>query len=124
MSEYVDFHHVEPHQVAIHDRLQNWARWCAGRPTYWDQSAMFRDFRSTQHYSYGVEVKLIVDQLDAQTMEKAVSSLPADHRTAVRWNYVFRTAPAAAARNIGCSLVMLQRYVRDGRQMLLNRVAK
>lgn len=118
---YVDFHHVEQHQLAIHDRLTNWARWCSGRPTHWVQP-MFRSYRSAAKYWYGEEAKTEVDSLDAQAIEKAVSALPSAHRTAIRWCYVFRTAPAAAARDIGCTLVALAQYTRDGRQMLINRL--
>lgn len=120
---YVDFHHVEPHQATIHDGLQNWARWCYGRPTHWIQP-MFRAYRSAAKHWYGEQVKLEIDHIAAQAMEKAVSTLPDCHRDAIRWCYVFRTAPAAAARDIGCSLLMLQKYVRDGRQMLINKTAR
>lgn len=120
MSEYIDFHHVSPQQADIHDRLRNWARWCYGRPTHWIQP-MFRSYRSAAKHWYGEEVRVEVDAIDAQATEKAVSALPADHRDAVRWCYVYRSPPAGAARQMGCTLVMLQKYVIDGRQMLINR---
>ena len=121
MPAYVDFHYVEPHQSAMHDRLVNWARWCAGRPTYWVQP-MFRAYRSAAIYWHGAEAKIEVDILCAQAIEKAVSALPDEHRHAIRWCYVFRTSPAACAREIGCTLAALQQYVRNGRQMLINRM--
>lgn len=120
--DYVDFHHVEPHQAGIHDDLQNWARWCYSRPTHWIQP-MFRAYRSAAKHWYGEQARIEVDTISAQAMEKAVSALPESHRDAIRWCYVFRTAPRAAAQDIGCSLLMLQKYVRDGRQMLMNRNA-
>lgn len=84
---------------------------------------MFRGYRTSEHW-HGVEARIEVDLLDAQAMEKAVSALPADHCAAVRWCYVYRTTPLSMARKIGCTLPVLYRYLRDGRQMLINRCAK
>ena len=117
--EWVDFGAVAEKHHAIHDRLVNWARWCSGN-TRLQVAPMFRGVQAAKHWD-GIIVRNEIDTIDAQFVEKAVSALPAEHRLALRWSYVYRTAPASMARAIGCSLSMLQRYVFDGRQMLVNR---
>ena len=62
------------------------------------------------------------DILKAQRTEKAVSKLPEKHRYAVRWCYVHRGHPAKAAKKAGVTIDGLYKLVRDGRQMLINRV--
>lgn len=40
---------------------------------------------------------------------------------ATNWFYLTRGDPMVGRRKIGCTAVSLQRYVRDARQMLINR---
>lgn len=116
---YVDFAHVPPHQADMHDRLINWARWCASS-NRGQSHPMFRGVKPAQHWD-GITARLEVDAIDAQFVEKAVAKLPEAHRWAVRWCYVYRISPSACARFLACSLEMLLHYVVDGRQMLINR---
>lgn len=115
----VDFHYVEPKHYLVHDALVNWARW-NGRSPRANVSPMFVGVKVTDVWESS-HASIPVNEIEAVAMEKAVYHLPADHRTAVRWSYVYRTAPHAMARKLGCTLEMLARLVRDGRQMLVNR---
>ena len=117
----IDFSRVEPNQIAIHDRLRNWARWVTPR-TGNTVSPMFRGYRSHAWQWHTPEIRETCDMLDAQAIEKTVSKLPEKHRTAVRWAYVYRCTPAIACRELGLSYDGLYRHLRDGRQMLANLV--
>jgi DNA-directed RNA polymerase specialized sigma24 family protein len=118
-KEYVDFHAVEPKHADVHAWLINWARWCHGTGRV-GVHPMFQGVKPSQQWE-AVEITTTVDALGAQAAEKAVFRLPGDNRTAIRWSYVYRTAPMRMARGLGVSLDGLQKLVRDGRQMLCNR---
>jgi hypothetical protein len=119
-KEAIDFNRVEPHQQAIHDRLVNWAMWVTVRPHSRVQP-MFRYYRPAQHW-HEKEYRATCDTLDAMEMEKVVGSLPPSHAFALRWFYVWRMTIGDARRAIGVSSAGLHRYLRDGRQMLINLV--
>lgn len=120
----IDFFMVEQHQIPMHERLVNWARWCngSGGPT---TSAMFRLYitpargRSGDGITHGLRV----DVMDASKIAKAVVALPEGHRAAINWHYVKPVNPRRAAAAIGTTLSGLALLVRDGRQMLINRKA-
>lgn len=119
MPVHIDFHAVGQQHYAIHERLQNWARWCysnGGRTV----APMFRLYRSTDQWSQ-MPVSDTVDSLDAQAVQKGVSHLPEPHRKALAWCYVLRTSPKRAARDLSVSLDGLLVLVTDGRTMLVNR---
>lgn len=120
MKTTIDFNHVEPHQQAIHERLVNWAMWVSVRPQSRVQP-MFRFYRPAQHWEPKAH-RPTCDTLDAAEMEKVVGSLPPDHAFALRWFYVWRMTIGDARRAIGVSTAGLHRYLRDGRQMVLNLV--
>lgn len=120
--ERADFHHVEPQHRAIHDRLQNWGRWVRSDGVRHGICPMFRQARSMAFQWHMPEFRETVDPLDAAKVEKAVSGLPSYHRDAVRWAYVVQCQPAPVMRALGVSDQGLYRYLRDGRQMLINRL--
>lgn len=119
----IDFHAVEPHQREIDRRLQNWGRWCNGT-TAPMTSPMFRmtppppRVRGDMAYALAGDA---VDRMDAQKVAKAVAALPASHRSALNWSYVKPVSPRRACEAIGTTAEGLMQYVRDGRQMLINR---
>jgi hypothetical protein len=118
----IDFHAVEEKHAEIHKRLTNWARWCngSGAPA---MSPMFRLYIAPARArgDYGAASGLPVDTSDAIKIAKAVVALPAPHRAAVNWSYIKPISPRRAAQAIGTSLEGLALYLRDGRQMLINR---
>lgn len=121
MSVKVDFHHVEDHQRDMDKRLQNWARWVKPRAPSW-VSPMFRQARSNAWQWHAPEHRETCDILDAQVMEKEVCKLPAKQRDAVRWHYVFPCEPFRMCKALGVTEQALYGLVRDGRQMLMNRI--
>lgn len=120
--QHPDFHHIEPHQLAIHDRLVNWAMWVQVRPHSIVQP-MWRQYRSNAWQWHPKEYRPSCDTLDAAAMEKIVATLPPDHAFALRWYYVWRMTIGDARRAIGVSSEGLKRYLRDGRQMVINLTA-
>lgn len=119
MRVSVDFHTVEPAHAAIHERLENWARWCYGNGGR-SVAPMFRLYRSTDQWVAPPSMG-IVDSLDAQRVQKGVSGLPEGHRKAVSWCYVIRCSPKRIARDLAVSMDGLALLIRDGRSMLVNR---
>lgn len=117
----VDFSVVPPKQGRMHERLENWARWCGGGHGGSSASPMFRLFRSD---NWGREVSgHVVDGLDAQRVQKFISALPGPHRLALSWCYLRGVAPLRMARDLAVSLEGLARLVNDARTMLINRGA-
>ena len=117
---YVDFHHVEAGHAEIHERLRNWALWLFGSNRA-RSHAMWAWCKPAQHWD-PVDLRGAVDPMDAVVIEEAVCKLPQGHRDAVRWCYVFRGNPKRAAQSLGVSMDGLWLLVRDGRQMLRNRL--
>jgi DNA-directed RNA polymerase specialized sigma24 family protein len=125
--QYVDFAHVPPSQWAIHDRLENWARWCRGsdKQAGSNASPMFELYRSSdakrKERLYGDLTEVPVDKLDAAQIQKAMAHLPDKHRRALHWCYVHPRNPTNMARELGVDLDGLAHLIRNGRQMLVNR---
>lgn len=117
----VDFFLVEEHQLGIHARLLNWERWVVTRIGR-NEAPIWRLGRSNSRQWHSPEPHAGVDLLDAVLLEKAVAALPDKHRDAIRWCYVWRSGPAKARRALAVTNEGLLRLIRDGRQMLLNRI--
>ena len=117
----IDFQTVEPHQDAIHERLINWADWVSVRHGT-AIHPMWRQAKSNAWQWHIPEYRKTCDILDAQAIEKEIAKLPAQQRDAVRWCYVYRTHPRAAMKRLGLSAEGLLKAIRDGRQMLINRI--
>jgi len=82
---------------------------------------MYRPEARTQGWWERREPRIDVDMPKAVEMEKAVSLLPAKHRDAIRWAYVFCGGPVRMARALAVSKQGLADLVRTGRVMLANR---
>jgi DNA-directed RNA polymerase specialized sigma24 family protein len=120
--DLIDFFLVEPHQLAMHERLENWSRWVEHRARIGGKmSPMWANFRSNSRQWHEPELKPQTSELDGQAMEKAVAQLPHKHRDAIRWNYVWKGGPLHMARKLAVSKDGLMQLVRDARQMLINR---
>lgn len=120
-TKAIDFHAVEQHQREIDARLRNWGIWCNGS-TAPMTSPMFRMTppppRVRGDLAY---MSNNVDRMDAAAMAKAVAALPGPHRTALNWCYVKPVSPKRACQALGTTMDGLAMFVRDGRQMLINR---
>jgi DNA-directed RNA polymerase specialized sigma24 family protein len=121
-TEAIDFHAVEPHQREMDARLSNWAAWCNGGWGGPETSPMFRMVppppRVRGEIAYSVQV---VDKVDAAKIAKAVFQLPEKNRKAVHWSYIRPVSPAKKCRDLGTTMEGLYQFLRDGRQMLINR---
>lgn len=120
-EEWVDYFAVADGHLAIHARLEQWARWVRVRPHGWQTAPMFRQYRSHAWQWETPEVRAAVNTLDAVAMERAVSALPQKNRDAIRWCYVLTGNPLAMARRLGVSRAGLMELVESGRTMLVNR---
>lgn len=98
--ENIDFHAVLDEHLAIHERLNAWARWVRVRPTGWQVAPMFRQYRSNHQWEAPV-IRVEVNIPEALEMEWAVSLLPEKERAAIRWVYVTGDGPVAAAKRLG-----------------------
>ena len=120
---YVDYTLVAVEHEAIHQRLENWARWVRVGNAGWAMHPMWRHLVEKEQKENPV-ASLPVDTLDGHFMEKAVFLLPEKHRHAIRWSYVFKHNPLAACKQIAVSKDRLAELVREGRTMLNNRMRK
>lgn len=117
----IDYHRIDPEHVAIHYRLENWARWVRVSPPMWTAtSPMFRQYQSPATVKRERETVVPVDAKQAWMTEKAVSLLPGPQRTAIRWAYVSRKGPHTATKPLRCTKEQLAVYLRQGRAILLN----
>lgn len=119
--EPIDFFLIEHHQLAIHLRLENWARTVETWRTSGKQHPMWAKSTSNARQWHEPDLREPTDTLDGHKLEKAVGMLPAQNRDALRWNYVTRGGPLHMARKLGVSKDGLLELVRNGRQMLINR---
>lgn len=120
--DLIDFFIVEPHQLTMHRRLENWARSVEVKRASGKQHPMWAKSRSNARQWEAPDIREAIDLLDGSVMEKAVAFLPPAHRDAIRWSYVWRSGPLHMARKLGTTKDGLMRLVRDGRQMLINRL--
>lgn len=120
-EDFVDFFHIPSGHLAIHERLNAWARWVKVRPHGWQTAPMFRQYRSKAWQWERPEVRTPINTLEVVEMEKQVSGLPEKEREAVRWAYVFGGAPVAMCRKLGVSRQGLMDLIHAGRTMLVNR---
>lgn len=121
-EDFVDYFIVDPAHIAIHEALENWARWVRVRPQGWQVSPMFRLYRSHAWQWHAPEVRAPVNMPDAVAVEKAVSGLPEKHRTAIRWCYVLQGHPSRMSRHLGVSKQGLADLISTARTMLKNRM--
>lgn len=119
--DFVDFFAVADHHIAIHERLENWARWVRVKPTGWQVSPMFAQYRSKAFQWHAPELKPATNMPEALEMEQAVSLLPEKHRAAIRWCHVFGGSPILMARQLGVTKQGLHDLIQCARAMLIQR---
>jgi hypothetical protein len=115
----VDFFYVEPHQVEMDKRLVNW-----GKSQFsgfgGGMSPMFRQVKPSQQWD-AIETRIPVDTHDAMLIAKGVAALPEFHALALNWCYVLKSSPAKGMKLLSTNARGLEAFIRDGRQMLINR---
>jgi DNA-directed RNA polymerase specialized sigma24 family protein len=120
-EDHVDYFIVRDEHLAIHERLEQWARWVRVRPHGWQVAPMFRQYRSKAWQWERPDPKLTTNIPQAVEMEKAVSLLPEKHRAAIRFAYVWCGSPVRICRDLGVSKAGLLELIHAGRAMLKNR---
>ena len=77
----LDFHAVRREHIAIHDRLNNWARWCRGGRGGGATLPMFRLYRPDNfERSSLTETFEPVNSLDAADIQKLFAHMPEANR--------------------------------------------
>jgi hypothetical protein len=118
-----DFNHIPARHDAINLRLEEWNRWVKVRPQRWGVMPMFRLYKAPKQYESDLYVPIAINTLDAAEIERAVSFLPDNHRTALRWFYVHSYVPVnAVRRELGVTRDGLGQLINDARDMLKNRL--
>ena len=120
-DDHIDFHMVRDEHLAIHARLEAWARWVKVRPSGWQVAPMFRQYRSKSWQWEMPQIQSPPNMLEAVATEKAVAQLPEKHRDAIRWAYVWCGNPMGMARRLAVSREGLLELIAQGRTMLKNR---
>ena len=118
----VDFAHVPPEQETVHRRLENWAQWVRVRPPRGAVHPMWHQVLSSRQWDTHPQIRTEVDLADAQRLERAVVGLPDKQRSALRWYYVRRAGPAAAALSLSVTTAELSDLVKAGRAAVIGAV--
>ena len=117
----VDFFYVSPDHHKIHDRLEDWARWCAVHRPAWT-SPIWKMGKSNGRQWHAPELRPGCNIPECQDTEKAVRHLPILHRAALRWCYVYKYGESRFRREHGVTPDSLMLLIHDGRRMLVNRL--
>lgn len=116
--DHIDYFLVRDEHLAVHARLEAWARWVKVRPHGWQVAPMFRQYRAKRQYDDPITYER-TNIPEAVEMERAVSLLPAKPRDAIRWSYVSTGNPTRAAAMLDVSKQGLLDLVNEGRELLI-----
>ncbi len=84
---------------------------------------MWRNAKTPRQWDVDPQMHVTVNTLQASEIERAVSTLPEAHRTAIRWAYVFPWIPDnVIRRTLGVTRDLLSKLINDARDMLCNRL--
>lgn len=115
----IDFFYVEPSHQDIDKRLTNWGKFCFSSGGS-GLNPMFRWVKPSQQWD-AIDMVVPIDRSDAIKIAKGVAALPEPHALALNWCYVYKTSPKKGCQMVKTSLSGLERLIRDGRTMLINR---
>lgn len=118
-----DFSRIAARHDAINLRLEQWGAWVTVRPQAWKVQPMFRQYRSHAWQWHMPEIKAQINTIEASETERAVSTLPEQHRTVIRWLYVWPWVPVSAVtRSLGLTRAELVAVADKGRDMVIDRL--
>lgn len=115
----IDFFHVELAHREIDQRLVNWGKFCFSSGGS-GLNPMFRWVKPSQQWD-AIDMVVPIDRSDAIKIAKGVAALPEPHALALNWCYVYKTSPKKGCQMVKTSMQGLERLIRDGRTMLINR---
>ena len=123
MKQTADFSRIPARHDAINLRLEHWGQWVSVRPQAWKVQPMFRQYRSHAWQWHMPEIKAQINTIEASETERVVSMLPEQHRTVIRWLYVWPWVPVnAVRRDLGLTRVELASMAVDARDMVIDRL--
>ena len=123
MKQTADFSRIPARHDAINLRLEHWGQWVSVRPQAWKVQPMFRQYRSHAWQWHMPEIKAQINTIEASETERVVSMLPEQHRTVIRWLYVWPWVPVnAVRRDLGLTRVELASMAMDARDMVIDRL--
>ena len=123
MKQTADFSRIPARHDAINLRLEHWGQWVTVRPQGWGIQPMFRQYRSHAWQWERPEIKARINTIEASETERVVSMLPEQHRTVIRWLYVWPWVPVnAVRRDLGLTRVELASMAMDARDMVIDRL--
>ncbi len=123
MKQDADFSRIPARHDAINLRLEHWAAWVSVRPQVWKVQPMFKQYRSHAWQWERPEIKAQINTIEASETERAVSTLPEQHRTVIRWLYVWPWVPVnAVRRDLGLTRAELAAVAVDARDMVIDRL--
>lgn len=117
MSEPIDFNRIQPEHEAIHERLENWARWCKGS-AHGNVHPMFRQYRNS--YFEATPARTCSDTVDAVAVQKIMKDIPEAQRIALQWFYVKPGDPKRVCMALGVNKRDLVTLIDQGRAMARN----
>jgi hypothetical protein len=93
------------------------------KPQGWGIQPMFRQYRSHAWQWHMPEIKAQINTIEASETERAVSTLPEQYRTVIRWLYVWPWVPVnAVQRSLGLTRAELAAVADKGRDMVIDRL--
>lgn len=121
----IDFCRVQPRHKDIDNTLNEWSQWVMPRHRLWGTSPMFLGYQSKARQWETPELKTPLNVLQCVETEKAVSTLPEKHRTALRWVYVYYWVPVSAVRReLGVTKADLADLIDQARDMISNKLGR
>lgn len=120
MKDGIDFNVIKPEHEAIHQRLENWARWCKGSNSG-NVHPMFRQYRNG--YWEPAPTPTSSNVIDAVEVQKIMKDIPEPQRIAIQWFYVKPGSPKKVCFALGVNKRDLLELIHQGRTMMKN-VAK
>jgi hypothetical protein len=113
----IDFNVIKPEHEDIHQRLENWGKWCKGS-THGNVHPMFRQYRNG--YFEASPARSTSDTVDAVAIQKAMKDIPEPQRIAIQWFYVKPGSPNKVCFALGVNKRDLLELIHQGRTMMKN----
>ncbi len=118
-----DYSRIAERHKDINLRLERWGRWITKTGQGGRTHPMFAQYRSHAWQWEAPEIHVPGTPGENLEIERLVSSLPENHRTATRWAYAFPWVPVSIVRHaLGLTRAGLAEMLDEARDMLNNRM--
>jgi len=120
-----DFSRMLDRHEYINERCIEWAKYVRVTTRPFSQQPIFRNYRAPGRWDVDTVVPNTINTLDAMEIERAVSTLPDQSRTVLRWHYVWPALhPGAVARELRMSIDDLAIARNNALDYLIKAIAK